>query len=383
MNNTLRTALIALGLVPGLALADAEEARIERLEAQNAELSERIEALAEALESGQVGQAGPSGLLHAGSGGVMVGGYGSMKYENLESRKQMDFHRFVIYFGKQFTDRIRFESELELEHSIAGDGKPGAIELEQAYLAFDLDADTTLYTGMILTPAGIVNETHEPTTFYGVYRPAVEKYVIPTTWYEGGAMVTRRLAGGWQVDVGAHTGLNVDPAKQYAVRSGRERVAQAPAEALAFTGRVKWTGMPGVELAATVQRQNDITQGNDPTAGAATFWTAHAIVQRGPFGVRALAAEWRLEGSGPRAVGADRQRGWYVEPAFKPNEKVGLFVRYETWNNRAGARGADDVRQGNLGVNYWPHPDVVFKAEYRNRTGSDEDGFLLGLGYRL
>jgi len=296
MNNTLRTALIALGLVPGLALADAEEARIERLEAQNAELSERIEALAEALESGQVGQAGPSGLLHAGSGGVMVGGYGSMKYENLESRKQMDFHRFVIYFGKQFTDRIRFESELELEHSIAGDGKPGAIELEQAYLAFDLNAD---------------------------------------------------------------------------------------AEALAFTGRVKWTGMPGVELAATVQRQNDITQGNDPTAGAATFWTAHAIVQRGPFGVRALAAEWRLEGSGPRAVGADRQRGWYVEPAFKPNEKVGLFVRYETWNNRAGARGADDVRQGNLGVNYWPHPDVVFKAEYRNRTGSDEDGFLLGLGYRL
>ncbi len=380
MGNPLRTALIALGLIPGLALADGEAERIERLEAQNAELVERIDALAEALESGQ---AGGSALPHAGTGGVMVGGYGSMKYENLESGKQMDFHRFVLYFGKQFTDRIRFESEVELEHSIAGDGQPGAIELEQAYLAFDLGADSTLATGMILTPVGIVNETHEPTTFYGVYRPAVEKYIIPTTWYEGGALLSRRLAGGWQVDVAAHTGLSVDPAKNYAVRGGRERVAKAPASDLAFTGRVKWTGMPGVELAATVQRQSDITQGSDPTAGAATFWTAHAIVQRGPFGVRALAAEWRLDGAGPRAVGADRQRGWYVEPAFKPLESVGLFVRYETWNNRAGDNGTDDLRQGNIGVNYWPHPDVVFKAEYRNRTGSDDDGFLLGLGYRL
>ena len=40
--------------------------------------------------------------------------------------------------------------------------------------------------GLFLIPVGILNQTHEPDTFYGVERNNVEKNIIPTTCGEGG-----------------------------------------------------------------------------------------------------------------------------------------------------------------------------------------------------
>ena len=45
----------------------------------------------------------------------------------------------------------------------------------------------------MLVPMGIINEYHEPTTFNGVERPLVEKYIVPTTWREIGAGVTGNI----------------------------------------------------------------------------------------------------------------------------------------------------------------------------------------------
>jgi hypothetical protein len=48
-----------------------------------------------------------------------------------------DFHRFVLLFGHSFSDRIKFWSEFELEHSLVeGSEEKGEIALEQAYLDF-------------------------------------------------------------------------------------------------------------------------------------------------------------------------------------------------------------------------------------------------------
>ena len=60
-------------------------------------------------------------------------GYGEAHYNNLSADDpsrdldQVDFHRFVVFFGNQFNDRVSFFSELEIEHSVAGDGKPGEV----------------------------------------------------------------------------------------------------------------------------------------------------------------------------------------------------------------------------------------------------------------
>ncbi len=92
-----------------------------------------------------------------------------------------DFHRFVLLFGHSFSDRIKFWSELELEHSILepSEGSGGELELEQAYLDFFIKPYFNLRAGMVLSPIGIVNERHEPPSFNGVERPFVETKIIP------------------------------------------------------------------------------------------------------------------------------------------------------------------------------------------------------------
>jgi hypothetical protein len=39
----------------------------------------------------------------------------------------------------------------------------------------------------VLVPMGFVNELHEPRSSTGVFRPTVERNLIPTTWNENGA----------------------------------------------------------------------------------------------------------------------------------------------------------------------------------------------------
>ena len=119
-----------------------------------------------------------------------IGGYGELHYQNRSveggsHKEEVDFHRFVLFFGHEFTDNLRFFSELELEHSFIKDTDDGSsggeVELEQAYLEYDFNQSASAKAGLFLMPVGIINETHEPNTFYGVERNEVEKNIIPTT----------------------------------------------------------------------------------------------------------------------------------------------------------------------------------------------------------
>ena len=64
----------------------------------------------------------------------------------------------------------------------------------------------------------------------------------------------------------------------------------------AVTGRLKYTGVPGLELAGALQYQSDITQESGDDAEEAVLAEAHAVVSRGPFALRALYARWDIEG---------------------------------------------------------------------------------------
>ncbi|NOQ93634.1 MAG: porin [Methylophaga sp.] len=346
--------------------------------------NETAEAVADATE-----EAVKAASLAASK--TTIGGYGELHYNNLEDEdgdktKKVDFHRFVLFFGHEFNDRLRLFSELELEHSIAGDGKSGEIELEQAYIEYDINDQHRVKGGLFLTPVGIINETHEPNTFYGTERNAVEKNIVPATWWAAGAMFSGEVAQGFSYDVAVTSGLNTSAGNSYAVRKGRQKVSKADAEDLAYTGRLKWTGIPGVEVAATVQYQEDITQSLDSSAGSATLFETHAVIQRGDFGLRALYATWDLEGDGPKSVGADEQTGWYVEPSYRINEHFGVFSRYSEWDNQAGDSLDSENDQFDLGVNWWPHQDVVVKLDYQKQdkpAGGESDGFNVGLGYQF
>jgi len=322
-----------------------------------------------------------------------IGGYGELHYNNLEDKSsgtkknEIDFHRFVLFFGHEFNQKTRFFSEVELEHSIAGDGKNGEIELEQAYIEHDMRVNLSGKAGLFLLPVGILNETHEPNTFYGVERNQIEKNIIPTTWWAGGLGLTGKFARGWSWDAAATSGLKTSADDNYKPRNGRQKVSKAVANNGALTGRLKWTGMPGLELAASLQYQDDITQGEDPSAGAATLAETHLVLERGAFALRALYAQWNLDGDGPASTGADKQLGWYIEPAWRINQAFGLFARYEQWDNTAGAQIDSQYTQSSLGANYWLNEHVVFKFDLQDQDAPDGakelDGFNLGVGYQF
>ena len=418
--------------------------KLEAIDQDVEENKQAVEVTAEAVES-------------YGSGSsfwdkTSLGGYGELHYNNLSAdnerfdNKQIDFHRYVLFFGHEFTDRLRFFSEFELEHSLAGDGAPGEVELEQAFVEYDFDQRNTARAGVFLLPIGILNETHEPPTFYGVERNTVENVIIPTTWWAGGIGFTHRMDNGFTIDLALHEGLKV-PARSHITRnvennddeelfeisdagsgrstvenvqetvaspelrfrSGRQKTAEADADDLAVTGRIKYTGMPGLELAASVQYQSDITQGDEGATGrdsvdSAVLYEAHVVFNRGPFGLRALYAAWDVDVDSQiddpnsddpadrirnpiETADYDSQQGYYIEPSYKVTQNFGIFARYE---DVEGGRSRDEFDQITVGLNYYLNESAVIKADYQDRehdnagdSGRDFDGFNLGVGYEF
>jgi hypothetical protein len=360
----------------------AEQQKVlKALEERLDETEMRLEATATQVES-----TSNSSSLFADTS---IGGYGELHYNNIQNdqdgsrKREIDFHRFVLFIGHEFNEKIRFFSEFELEHSIAGEGQDGEIELEQAYIEYDYSDTITTKAGLFLVPVGIINETHEPPAFYGVERNAVEKNIIPATWWEAGAAVNYKAAPGLAFDAALTSGLNVS--EDYKIRSGRQKVSKANADSLAYTARVKYTAVPGLELAATIQYQEDLTQGSVGVDKAdATLIQAHAIYNIEDFSIRALYATWDIDGQEAQDLGRDEQTGWYVEPSYKINSEIGAFVRFEEYDNNAGDSADTEETIATVGVNYYLHEDVVLKADFQNYGGkSDKKGFNLGVGYQF
>jgi hypothetical protein len=352
-----------------------QQAVLKSLEKRLDETEQRLEATADQVESSTT-----TSLFAK----TTIGGYGELHYNNYEDTEaKVDFHRFVLFFGHEFTEKLRFFSEFELEHSIAGEGQAGEVELEQAYVEYDYSDTITTKTGLFLIPIGIINETHEPPTFYGVERNGVEKNIIPATWWEAGVAGNFKLAPGLAIDAAVTSGLNVGD--DYKIRGGRQKVAKASAENLAYTGRVKYTAIPGLELAVTLQYQTDLTQSTIGTDDAsAILFQAHAIYQVDNFTVRALYASWDIDGDKAKALGRDEQTGWYIEPSYMFNAEVGAFARYAEYNNEAGLSSSDAVESTSVGINYYLHENVVLKADIEELGGSkDSTGFNLGFGYQF
>ncbi|MEH6604324.1 MAG: hypothetical protein V7711_01995, partial [Pseudomonadales bacterium] len=195
-------------------IIQSQQAEIEALKDAAAARDNRLSVTVERLDmtADVVDQVSSDNKVAAKSK-TTLGGYGELHYNNLEKqsdgskKEEIDFHRFVLFVNHEFNDTTRLFSELELEHSIAGDGKPGEIELEQAYIEHDYAANHQFKAGLFLIPVGIMNETHEPNTFYGVERNPVEKNIIPTTWWEGGAALTGRFGEGFSYDAALTSGL--------------------------------------------------------------------------------------------------------------------------------------------------------------------------------
>ena len=220
--------------------------------------------------------------------------------------------------------------------------------------------------------SGIINETHEPNTFYGVERPNVEKYIVPTTWTELGVGVTKTYDNGLKLDAVFHSGLDMKNSDGY-IRGGRSNYQfeefESNTDSWAVTTRAKYTGIAGVELAGSLQYQYD-TSSRVAGQQDAILATTHGIYRNGGFQFIALANYWNVDGYSNKDT--QDQWGYYLEPSYAWDTaigKVGVFGRFSQYEYFKGA--TQKRKELNAGVNYWINEHLVVKTDY---TNIDKDG---------
>ena len=355
------------------------QTEIDELRSRNEALEQafgRLEDLVAGTGEGQEGDV----HLDVGQGATTFGAYGEIHARIGGADKEVDLHRLVGLIGHDFDASTRFWSEIEIEHGQVGTGQ-GEISVEQAYIEGDLAHARQIRAGLILVPAGIVNESHEPTAFHGVERNPVERTIIPTTWREAGVKLQGRLDEQVDYVLALHSGLEMGA--DYSLRAGRQAAVRARLEDLAYTARLRWRPVNGLQLAGTIQYQEDVGQGRLSGTGEALFATTHAIWRAGRFEARALYASWWLAGSAARRFGADRQSGWYLEPAYRLGSRTTVFARQSLWDTRPHDAVDSQSTETMLGVDIRWHENVVIKADVGwNRQGSARGRQVdLGLGF--
>ncbi|MBT3939851.1 MAG: porin [Pelagibacterales bacterium] len=374
------------------------QARIDAVEKQSDETAEIADAAVTAAEEG-----GTMGWYTNTS----IGGYGELHYENNAGSGTIDFHRYVLFINHEFNDIISFNSEFELEHSIAGEGKNGEVELEQAYLEhnwkqFGLDNTSAKY-GVFLIPCGITNEIHEPNTFYGVERNDVEKEICANTRWEGGVQLKHIIPDAdLTIIAGMHSSLTHNGGD---IRSGRDKVSSATMNVPAYSGAIRYSGAyPGLELGYSWDYEPDM--GADQL-GPEVMGIMHAVhanyMPRLGFGARAFYGVWDLDcpayiGSGNTCIqkGFDKQFGYYFEGSYRweldaeYGQTIGMFLRAgnrdDNAGNKTGTNTSNKTTQTDWGINYWLTDNAVLKADWerKNVYGSDAVmGFNLGMGYQF
>jgi hypothetical protein len=349
-------------------------------------------------------------------GGTSLVGYGEFNYNRFrrdEHETRADLRRFVFGLNHRFDDRLTFHSEVEIEHALVSREDDGELEMEQAWLNYRLsDGDgVNVKAGLFLIPLGILNETHEPPTYYGVERNEVETRIIPTTWRELGVGVHGAVLPGLRYDVGVTTGFDAgkidDPAT--GIRSGHQEGQRANAKDLSVYAAVNYR-TPGLLAGGGVFTGNTGQNGQSNPAlkgvdARLTLWDVHAQYRIAGFDLRALYAAGTLGdtdrvnaanlGSSAPFAAPKSMKGAYVQAAYhvwkQGNFDVAPFVRVERFDIRQQEDPANGLLQDEnirnervrtIGVNFRVHPQVVIKADLqRYRNDRSLDRFNLGLGY--
>lgn len=381
-----------------------EQARIDELERQLEALGTRVAE----LESGEVPEK-PSDEALISSHTGPISGYMDFHLNRPQDEDPvLDFHRFVLLFNHSFSDRLRFVGELEIEHGFVEGLEPsGELEVEQAYLDFRVHRSFNVRAGMILAPVGIINERHEPPSYFGVERPFVDTFIIPSTWFDAGAGVHGTFGAGWRYQAYLMAPLD---ATRITAEEGLAQASQkgflSNVRNIAQTARLEYGALPGLTLGTSFWRGKTgfNFRRDESQVGLVEFdgrYHARAFAIRGEFAQVFIDGADQLNDMLQRTTGvnpniARQMRGFYVEPSVRPLPKlrydIAAFVRYENFDTQfrmpAGALPLQQFDRAAwvVGASYYPDPDVVLKIDYtviRNQSSlfPSVDGLNVGFGW--
>lgn len=343
---------------------------------------------------------------------TVVSGYGSAFYQRNFDQKlsSVTLERAVLFVGHQFSPKIAFFSELELENAkVEGGTDNGAeISMEQAYLKFNLNPKQYIVAGLFVPRIGILNENHLPVNFNGVERPMVETFIIPATWRELGVGFygsANRLPITYTVAL--LNGLNsAGIGHGDGIRGGRAEGSLATANNLAVTAAIQYnpgnfkfqvSGYMGGTVGLSPRGADSL--GLNSGAFGTPIYLGEADVQYnyGAFSAKALGTYISYPDAGSVNAAyakniATAMYGAYAEVAWNwlynksTQQQFVTFVRGEMLDMNASIPappkaiydGTEKQTHIIAGITYLPLPNVAIKADVRIlHTGAQNPALVI------
>lgn len=342
---------------------------------------------------------------------LSIGGYGELYYSKYNDSvgtgntkdSYGDTYRFIPYIGYKFSDNIILNSEIEFEHG-------NEVAIEQLYVDFILDPLATVRIGHQLVPMGYVNLYHEPTLFNTVIRPDVERQLIPSTWHELGLSVYGSTDT-FEYHVGTFAALDMNNATLTTPLADKDWIRKARVgnesdkgmDNMAVVARLDYNGINGLQVGVSgyTGKAGNAKVSGKSEEGQMNIYDLHASYQNEGFKARALYTESHLSNADSYKTDMpESARGGYVNleynvlPFFtQTSQRLPLFFQYENYNlatKMANGGSFGTTTSYTYGLNYFPHDQVVLKAEYmlrHNKNTADttkyanEGIYSFGLGF--
>ncbi len=357
------------------------------------------------------------------------------------SHGKFDIPHVVVYMGYHFGKGWTMGTEIEFEHGGTGiayekedeEGgeweqeteKGGEVELEQFWIQKSFGRFANIRAGHIVVPVGLNNAHHEPLNFFTVYRPEGENTILPSTWHQTGVSFWGR-SGDFRYEAQLLAGLNAD---QFTNTGWIHKGHKSPMEydvanKYGIAARVDNYSVPGLRMAISGYYGHSIGNSYPRNAngvdaeykgrvviGSFDFsYNAHNWIVRGQadYGYLSDASQLkyvynRLNSKSPfkhtafvskNAYAIGIEAGYNVFSQFErlraQDKKMYVFGRYEMYDPYASQTKNTPydytaVKRMAVGVNYYPLPQIVVKAEYSQRflkkLYNNEPAINIGIAY--
>jgi hypothetical protein len=317
------------------------------------------------------------------SGRIAIGGYAEahVRYTRVDGLREESGivpKRFNLFTNTRVSPVVRFGAELEFED--------GTNEIKLEYSAVDqtLHRLLTLRGGMILSPLGRFNLSHDSPLNEFTDRPLVSTELLGVALSEAGVGILGEVGAGADGRVtyeayatnGFHDGLVLQSPDGTRLPLGRGNVEDNNGSP-ALVGRLAWSPRAGFELgvsghhgAYNVFEEDGVRLDERRNVSVAVIDVEAEVFGARVFGEGATA---RIElPNDLRGLFAGRQRGAFLEivrPVARgiqpglPNSVIALKARVDYVDFDTSVPG-DGVLQLSAGVNYRPTPDTVLKFDY-------------------
>jgi hypothetical protein len=294
--------------------------------------------------------------------------------------------RMNLFTATQVSDFVRIGTELEFEE--------GAEEIKIEYAAIDviIHPAFTLRGGMLLSPLGRFNLSHDSPLNEFTDRPLVSTELLGVALSEPGfgALGQVGTGGGGRLTYelylvnGFHDGIIVDSPEGTRLAAGRANFEDNNATP-AMVGRIAWSPSLDIELGISGHHgayNRYIVEGVeiDDRRDISVFVVD---MEAGVAGFRLTGEAATVHVDVPAEaefIFASRQRGAYIETArdfgtgliaTMPDSYFTAKARFDAVDFDTDASG-DAVRQLSVGVNFRPTQDTALKLDYvRGRSRDD------------